>query len=119
MKITKLSFCLLLTTLICVTGCVTGRNPLQGWKGGQTAYRGCPFDKAICDDYRRYIASLSRDERNRVTDLGIEFYEDGRGQRAVTILISRNNRNRVHVLIYDANNKRIKVRKYTQSWYVS
>ena len=119
MKITKFSFFLLLTTLICVAGCVTGRNPLQGWKGGQRATRGCPFDKAICDDYRRYISNLSPGERSGVADVEIQFYEDGRGQHAVTIMVTHNNRNRVHVLIYDANNKRIKVKKYTESWYAA
>jgi hypothetical protein len=121
MKLTKLSVCLLFATLLCGTGCLGYRrpNPLEGWKGGQSAFVGCPFDKTICDDYRRHIESLPPAHRNSVDDFSVHFFEDGKGQRAVQITFRTNSRRQTHVLIYDADYKRIKVIKYTSSWFVS
>jgi hypothetical protein len=118
MEMAKPLFCILLTTLFCTAGCVTGRSPLQGWKGGKSAIEGCPFDKLLCDDYRRYIDNLSAEERVSVDDFSIHFYEDGRRLRAVEITTRLTVRSRTHVLIYDANSKRIRTSKYTSNWYV-
>ena len=75
-------------------------------------------NKAITDDYKAYIQTLSPEERERNTDL-IFFYEDGTGQHAVEIKIGLNGSNWHHILIYDKNNKRIKTIKYVSGSYAS
>ena len=112
---------LLLAALVCTSSCTTVRHssPLEGWKGGTTAYEGCPYGKAIIDDYRNYIEKLPRKERYYVSDFDIRFFEDGTGQHAVQISIPLNGVWREHVLIYDKDNKRIKVIKYASGRYAS
>src|SRR5215212_2393716 len=110
MKRIRFAFVVLLTTFLPMgCGFFPTPNPLKGWQGGQTAYRGCPFEKAICDDYREYIRSLPESERSRVTDLGVEFYEKGPNQRAVAITIAKNGKYLTHLLTYE-NNRRIRVK---------
>jgi hypothetical protein len=116
-----LTLLFLSAALVLTFGCVTrpGHNPLEGWKGGQTAYEGCPFDKTIIDDYQNYIGNLPAEERSHVNDFGIRFYEGVDGQRAVEIAIPINRIWWKHVLIYDQKNKRTKVTKYAASRYLS
>jgi hypothetical protein len=111
----------LIALLALTDGCVArlGRNPLEGWKGGQTASEGCSFDKAIVDDYRNYIRQLPAEERSHVDDFGIRFYESAAGERAVEIAIPINRIRWKHVLIYDQKNVRTKVIKYAASRYLS
>jgi hypothetical protein len=121
MKITKLSFCLLI--LFSVSGCATGRNALQGWKADQKAHGGCPFDKSVCDDYKHYIDKLSSDQKAILRDWDISFYEDGSGRHAVMIRNVRKlgwvyNYTYNHVLIYDKSNRRIKVIRYRTGRYM-
>jgi len=102
-------------------GCVNkpGRNPLEGWKGGQTASEGRPFGAAIVDDYQDYIRNLPAKERSRVDDFNIRFYENAAGLRAVEITIPINRTHWKHVLFYDKSGKQIKAMKYAASRYLS
>src|SRR5688572_18427461 len=116
-----LSLPVLIAFLILAGGCVTrlGRNPLEGWKGGQTASEGIPFSAAITDDYHKYIQSLPADERSRVDEFNIRFYESTSDERAVEITIPINRIRWKHVLFYDRSQKRVKTIKYAASRYLS
>jgi hypothetical protein len=123
MKITKSSFSLLLIVLFSVCGCATGRNPLQGWKPTPKAQGGCPFDAAICDDYKRYIDNLSSAQKALISDWDISFYDAGDGRHAVMITNVRKlgwvyNYTYTHILIYDKSNRRIKVIRYRTGKYL-
>ena len=123
MKIVKSLFWLLLLIVFFVSGCATGRYPLEGWKATRKPREGCPFDKAICDDYKRYVDRLSSEQKAILSDWDIEFYEDGNGRHAVMI---RNvwkagwvfNHTYNHILIYNKRNKRTKVIRYRTGTYM-
>lgn len=73
--------------------------------------------QAIVDDYHAYIQSLPSRER-RYAGI-IHFFRDGKGGHAITIEIPLNNVRWRHVLIYDKEDKRIKVIKYASGRYAS
>jgi hypothetical protein len=75
------------------------------------------LNKAITDDYKVYIQTLSPEEQKNA-DL-IFFYEDGTGQHAVQIKIPLNGIWYEHDLFYDKDNKRIKVIKRITGGYQS
>ena len=106
--------CILLAAFVLVTGCVTHRpDPLAGWKpdfSRQTS-------QVIVDDYQDYIHKLPPRQSGFVGS--VEWFEDGTGQHAIDIGIGVNGRWWRHVLIYDKDNKRIKVIKYKTGWYQS
>src|SRR5262249_25592731 len=123
MKILNCHFCLLLLIIVSVSGCATGRNPLEGWKEIRKAREGCPFDKAICDDYKRYLDRLSSGQIALLSDWDIEFYEDGIGRHAVMIRNVRKvgwvyNYTYNHILIYNKSNKRTKVIRHRTGTYM-
>jgi len=120
MNITRIS--LLLSALVWLLGCQTplGKNPLERWKGVGNAFllHGCPFPDSICADYRAYVETLPSWQRFYLKDgMKIDFYEDGTGQRAVTIRIPDNGIHWVNVLIYDQNGNRTKFIKYAEGRY--
>lgn len=71
------------------------------------------------DDYQNYIQKLPPNESSFITKFYIKFFEDGTGQHAVEISIPLNGTWRKHVLIYDKDDKRIKVIKYAGGEYRS
>jgi hypothetical protein len=75
-------------------------------------------NKAITDDYKAYIQTLSPEERKYMGPH--EFFEDATGQHAVRIETDINGDQAwYHILIYDKDNKRIKVIKYYRGKYMS
>ena len=84
-------------------------NPIAGWKI-LFSRNYDNLNPAIKDDYNAYIKALPSDERNGVGP--IQFFEDGTGQHAVSITMYVNGTDWCHVLIYDKDNKRIKIYKY-------
>ena len=80
-------------------------DPLAGW---QKDYG--KADQSIVSDYQNYIQNLSPKERNNIAY--INFFEDGTRQHAIRITIELNDTNWRHILIYDKDNKRIKIIKY-------
>jgi hypothetical protein len=122
MNTTRFTFYILLATLVWTAGCsglAHHSDPLAGWKGGTSAYVGCPFDQTIIDDYRNYIQTLPPEERGFVRDSNIRFYEGEGDQRAVEISIPINGTWWKHVLIYDKESKRIKMIRYASGRYAS
>ena len=120
MKIIRFPSWVLLIAFVCAVGCATRTpDPLAGWKGGTTAYEGNPYDKTITDDYRNHIQKLPPAEKNFISDVEIRFFEDGTGRGAVKIEVGLNGIWWEHVLIYDKDNKRVKVIKYKNGGYRS
>jgi hypothetical protein len=76
-------------------------------------------DKAIRDDYNGYIQKLPSEERYYAGAASIWFLENKAGQHAVKIVIPLNGTWREHVLIYGANDKRIRVIKRNDGRYAS
>ena len=118
MKIIQLILCSLLAMFLCGFGCSSSKptpDPLAGFHSSSLV--NLQNDKAISDDYQTYIKSLPPDVRNGVGPL--QFFEDVTGQHAILIAIAQNGTDWAHVLIYDKNNKRIKVIKYVMGQYRS
>jgi hypothetical protein len=90
-------------------------NPIAGWQKDFSPPG--PSDKIIEKDYQDYIQKLPPEERKYVG--GTNFFKDGTGQHAVEIEVDLNGTAWNHVLIYDKNNKRIKVIKYVAWHYMS
>jgi hypothetical protein len=109
----------LLTALFLVIGCATTKpqaNPLEGWKLCWSQDLG-KLDKAIQDAYHDYIQKLPAEERKHAGPLLL--FEDGMGQHAISTEFALNGTDWSHVLIYDNENKRVKVIKYVSGHYRS
>lgn len=109
-------FLVLLAALAFGSGCAAPKpapNPLAGWK---VAFNKEP-DQTITKDYQEYIQDLPAGERiyARVS----QYLEDGTGRHAIVIEIALNGTWWNHILIYDENDKRVKVIKYSPGGYQS
>ena len=127
----RLTFCTLLAASILLTGCkhcvlfvlhpinqtfARHSNPIAGWKRLYSRdYE--KLDKVISDDYRDFIQELPTKARNGIGP--IQFYEDRTGQHAVAIETGWSGTDWTYVLIYDKNNKRVRVVKYVSGYYMS
>ncbi len=112
----RLAFCILLAALGWIVGCVPlmhHPDPLEGWH----FYDDERLDKTIKDDYQDYIQKLPPETKYYVRGFNIHVFEDGTGRRAVKISIPLNGVWWEHVLIYDKDNKRVKVTKYASGRY--
>lgn len=94
-----------------IVGCATP-NPLAGWKPASTNP-----NQTIVNDYQNYIQKLPSEERKYAGM--IQYFEDGMGEHAIKIEIPLNGTWWQHVLIYDQNDKRIKMIKYSSGGYRS
>jgi hypothetical protein len=109
MNTTRFTFCILLAALVWAAGCASRTpDPLVGWK---VDFDHQP-DQAIVKDYQDFIQKLPAKERDYVGTT--DFVEDGTGQHAVSIEVFSNHTNAAwrYALIYNKENKRIKVIKY-------
>ncbi len=114
-----LTFPILLAALVFGCRCTTSKasaGPLAGWNL-LLGHKYDNFDKAVKEDYKLYIDRLPNGEKQFVGP--IQLFEDGNGQHAVRIEIALNGTDWAHVLIYDRDNKRIKVIKYVSNHYRS
>jgi hypothetical protein len=108
----------LAATLICGCSCSTSKptpDPLAGFHFSSLA--NLQTNNVISDDCRAYINSLPAVLKNGVGPM--QFFEDAAGQHAVLIAVADNGTDWAYVLIYDKNNKRIKVIKYVSGHYRS
>jgi len=111
-----LSYCgiilLLAATIIFGCRCSTSKptpDPLAGWQFDSSEEPG-----QIVSDYQNYIQQLPEQERRVAT---VDYYlKDGTGQHAIKITTGVDKRNWRHILIYDKNNRRIKVIKYADGY---
>jgi hypothetical protein len=109
-------FLLMLTALICLAGCEgNGGDALSKYKRVEQVSH---FPKAISDDVQNYIKikkiPFSGDEIPMDGISTIEYFEDGTGGYAVLITqeiaASQNQKTLDHILYYDKNNSRTKVK---------
>ena len=119
-------FVILFLTFILVAGCAKPKptpDPLAGWTfrtfdnfsvpGAQHHYH---LDKAIMDDYQDFI----RKDNLFVSGAITGFYEDGTGQHAVEFeAFVAGNESWHYAIIYDKENKRVKVVKYGRTMHMS
>jgi|SRR5579859_948384 len=106
----------LLAIILCGAGCATTvPDPLAGWHF--SGLDNLDSNKAIVDDYQDYIRKLPSRQKGFVGSVG--FFEDGAGQHAVGIQMGVNGTWWNHILIYDKENKRIKVVVYRNGGYRS
>jgi hypothetical protein len=111
-------FLVLMAIFVFGFGCKTSKptpDPLAGFHRADEA--DMDKNKAITDDYKTYIHTLSSDEQKNAGP--ILFYEDGTGQYAVKLQIGINGTEWMHILVYDNDNKRIKTIKYSIGHYAS
>ena len=104
-----------LAALILTAGCASkpAPDPLAGWKSN---YKHEP-DLAIEKDYRGYIDKLPPQER--LAARPADYLEDGTGHHAIVIELALNGQWWYHVLIYDQEDRRINVIKYSRGRYRS
>ena len=110
-------FCLVCAALLSIAGCATQTpDPLAGWKPlyGRAHEK---FEAAVKEDYEHYIETLPRREKGFVGP--IQFFEDGTGLHAIRIEIALNGDDWAHILIYDANNKKIRTTSFIYAHYRS
>jgi hypothetical protein len=120
MKITRFTFLfILLAASICWTGCemfASHTNPLVGW---QKDYNSRPGDQVIEKDCNDFIKTFQPVGERPAQITGL--YKDGTGQHAANIEIFKYHQNAScqYFLIYDKDDKRIKVIKYGCGSYQS
>jgi hypothetical protein len=117
---------ILLAASIFLTGClflehpikqtfVRHSNPIEGWPICDSR----TINKGIHDDYQDYINKLPAKERKCAFIVG--WFQDGTGQHAVSIGVwldgMWDGTEWEYVLIYDRNDKRVKVVKYLAGYY--
>jgi hypothetical protein len=114
MNISRLTSYILLAAFTLVIGCAykAPPDPLAGWHPASHEP-----DPVIEKDYQDYIQKSSAAEKKNVSP--VEVFEDGTGQHAISFAFGVNGRYTRHILIYDKDNKRIKVIKYKTGWYQS
>ena len=92
-------------------------KPLPGWEMPPYGHNTNHLDKTITDDYQDFIKKNGLAPDGAITG----FYEDGKGQHAVEFAAFPPDQNATwnYVLIYDNENKRIKVIKWNHVRYQS
>ena len=91
-------------------------DPLTGFHRADEA--DLAKNTAITDDYKKYIETLSPDEKKYMGPT--LYFEDGKGQHAVRIETDIGGKDCwYHILFYDQTNKRTKVVKYFYGTYIS
>ena len=111
-----LRYCAASLLLIWVPGCLFYRpppDPLAEWH----VYVGDKVPLQITEDYREYIKALPERERQFVGP--ISFFKDDSGRFAVKIEVALYGTFKMHVIIYDSANKRVKVIRYNGGHYMS
>jgi len=109
---------ILLAALVWTAVCASQTpDPLVGWH--VSSLNDLDLNKAINDDYRDFIQKLPAKERDYVGTT--DFFEDGTGKHAVSIDVFSNHTNAAwrYALIYNKDNKRIKVVKYGYHRFMS
>src|SRR4051812_12216571 len=110
MKMRVLIKCFLLAVLMWETGCANTPppDPLAGFH--VSSLNNFASNKVITEDYKAYIQTLPPVERTRLGPM--LYYQDEAGQHAIMLMIGIDGQVWRHVLIYDKDNRRIKVIKY-------
>ena len=70
-----------------------------------------PGGLTVVTDYNAYIAKLPKAERPGVSD--VKYYVDDMGRSAVAVLVNVGGTQSTHLLIYDKQNKRTRLTKFS------
>jgi hypothetical protein len=108
----------LATIFLGIFGCASSKptpDPLAGFY--IDAFHTADSNKLIAHDYEEYIQSLSLRKKDFVGS--VDFFDSRTGQHAVDIKIGINGTWWEHILVYDKENKRVKVIKYRNGGYRS
>ena len=112
-------FLLLIAAAFSMVGCAVPKpapDPLAGWRPLFSNEEQIVGD-AIKSDYGNYIQKLSQSEKNGLGP--IFLFADETGQHAIKFQVAVNGVDWAHVIIYDRDNKRVKVIKYLYAYYQS
>ena len=118
---------LLIAIYLGVSACappVPHNDPMQGWQEVRTFaepfYKTVPIPKTIRQDVQAFIRTLSGQEKyDTEADFNELYWEDGTGQHAVVFNVPHDGEHWHYALIYDRNNRRVKVLKYSTGSYMS
>jgi hypothetical protein len=88
-------------------------RPFPGFEMPPYGHNTNRLDQAITDNYQDFL------KKNNLSTVGAitGFFEDGTGQHAIQFETGINGTSWVYTLIYDKNNKRIKVMRYVSGHY--
>ena len=112
----RFAFCFLLAALGGLAGCTVPRpDPLAGYHF--CSLKNLQSNEAINDDYKNYIQNLHLGKRSFIGAL--DYFENESGQHAVDIKVGVDDMWWEHVIIYNKENRRIKVIKYPNGHYES
>ena len=110
---------LLVVDSLVIGGCTPRTNPLKGWHG-ITAFVDAPVPDAIRHDAQDWFDSMSSIPKpGHGVDGLITYWEDGTGQHAVVVEAYREGICWRYALIYDRDNRRIRVLKYSTGFHQS
>jgi hypothetical protein len=117
-----LSVTLLILCLLGATACTPRTphsDPMASWKAlGTFSNMGVP--ETIKQDANAYFQTLPAIESNESQHGdAITYWEDGTGQHAVVLATPHNGEHWHHAIIYNRDNKRLKVIKYSTGSYMS
>ncbi len=110
----RIGLCVAFALLYLLIGCASPQqDPLASW---QIDLKEQPH-QAVVDDYKKYIAELSPQEKQSANV--IDWRKDGTGMHAVVILIPLDRSWWKHIITYDINDRRVKVIKIFAGKYRS
>ncbi len=88
-------------------------NPVADW----SVDYGHEPSKAIDNDFQSYLRTLSLDQRKSMG--GLQYLTDGNGQHAIKFETGQHGTSWGHVLIYDREDKRVRVSTFVAGHYAS
>ena len=106
--------------LMALGGCTQHSDPLKNWQDlGWLSQAEVP--EMIRQDARAYFRTLPDRLRTKAekSDWAVSYLEDGTSQHAVVLEDGHNGEYWRYALIYDRDNRRIKVLKYSTGSYMS
>jgi hypothetical protein len=114
-----LSALFVITLFLAFNGCTPHSDPMKGWKElGRLSNTAAP--ETITKDAQTFIQTLPATEKVASgEDYNVTYWEDVIGQHAVVLNTPHDGEHWHYALIYDQNNRRIKVIKYSTGSYMS
>ena len=107
--------CLLIVSVLGATGCTPHSDPMKDWKEVKP-FSDPAVPESIKQDATTFFQTLSGQERSwwvNNGDFAATYWENGTGQHAVILKCPHDGECWCHALIYDRDDRRIKVLKYS------
>lgn len=111
--------CILIAICLGISACTPHTDPLHDWRG--IGYLdNTPVPEDIKRDAQSYFQSLGPIERQVALDSSsIEYLEDGNGRHGMVLSAQHDGERWHYAVLYDSDNRRIKVLKYSVGGYMS